>query len=137
MGIFDRLVVKKTNPRSARLGSRIAMDLRVNVRSARDGQIHSVYLEDLSTGGARISTPLRLAKSDTLGLVLEPQIGSKVEVLCRIVSIRPRRGELHIDYGLKFVSLRSGEADAIRSYVAGQQRNRMAGSPAFISSRSR
>ena len=121
MGIIDRLRGLQTKTRSPRLGVRIATELRVDVRVARDGAVHSVLLEDLSTTGARISTPVPLQKRDVLTLVLEQLRDGKIETICRVASIRPRRGELHVDYGLKFIGLRPADADAIRRYVASQQ----------------
>jgi hypothetical protein len=137
MGLFEKLIHGSPKHRSARLGARVPMDLRINVRVARDGAIHSVFLEDLSSSGARISTPMKFSRSDVLSLIVETDKGERLHPVCRIASIRPRRGELHIDYGLKFVALKPGDAEAVRKYVARQLTQRTAGTTAFTSARFR
>jgi len=69
MGIFDRLPSRKPQPRAARSSKRIPIELRVEMRVARDGAMHTVLLEDLSAGGARLATPIRMTKSDVITLV--------------------------------------------------------------------
>jgi PilZ domain-containing protein len=135
MGMFDRLVSRNKKVRSPRLGARVSMELRVNVRLARDGAVHSVLLEDISTGGAKISTPLRLSRSDVLTLVFDAPRNERLEMICRIISIRPRPGELHLDYGLKFVSLKPEIADAVRRLVARRQQLQSPGVAAFTNAR--
>ncbi|HEY7992746.1 MAG TPA: PilZ domain-containing protein, partial [Candidatus Eremiobacteraceae bacterium] len=116
MGIFDGLNAQKS--RASRSSARIPVEVRVDARLARDGAVHSVLLEDLAAGGARISTPMRLSKSDVLTIIVETAYGVKIQAVCRIVSIRPRHGQLHIDYGVRFVGLREQDAEALRRYVA-------------------
>jgi len=131
MGLFDRMAAGKAKTRPPRLGARVLADVRVDVRLARDGSVQSVLLEDLSSSGARVSTPARFARNDVLSLRLTNDRGEKIEPVCRIASIRPRRGELHIDYGLKFVALSAADAEKIRKHVAHQQSLRLAGTTAF------
>jgi len=131
MGLLDRLAAGKAKTRPPRLGTRIPAGLRIDVRLARDGAVHSVLLEDLSSSGARISTPVRFSRNDVLSLTLTNAGGEKIDLVCRIVSIRPRRGELHIDFGLRFVGLRAGDAEKIRKHVVRQQALRDAGTTAF------
>lgn len=136
MGIFDNLpVAPKT--RASRSSARIPIELRVDARLARDGAMHSVLLEDLSAGGARIATPLKLTKSDVLTIIVQTAYGVKVQAVCRIVSIRPRAGQLHIDYGVKFVGLREVDAETLRRYVASQIRLKSDGTVAYSSARFR
>jgi len=137
MGMLDRLTAGKAKTRAPRLGARVPADQRVDVRLARDGAVHSVLLEDLSSSGARISTPVRFARNDALSLTLTNESGEKIELVCRIASIRPRRGELHIDYGLRFVGLSAVDAERIRKYVVRQQALRTAGTTAFSLGRNR
>ena len=137
MSIFDRLVIRTSKARPTRLSIRVATELRVNVRLARDGVVHSVLLSDLSTGGARITTPLRLSKNDVLTLMFEPSHGAKIEIVSRIVSVRPRQGELHLDYGLNFVALKRNDGDAIRRFVLRHQQLQMGGATAFSAARAR
>jgi len=137
MGIFDRLPSRKPQPRAARSSKRIPIELRVEMRVARDGAMHTVLLEDLSAGGARLATPIRMTKSDVITLVVETSFGVKVQAICRIVSIRPRPGALHIDYGVRFVGLREADAEALRRYVATELRQRSEGTVAFSSARFR
>lgn len=135
MGIFDGLNSNKS--RTSRSSARIPIEVRVDARLARDGAIHSVLLEDLSAGGARISTPMRLSKSDVLTIVVETAYGVKIQAVCRIVSIRPRQGQLHIDYGVRFVGLREQDAEALRRYVAAQLRQKAEGGTTYSSARFR
>lgn len=135
MGIFDNLAGAKS--RASRTSARIPVEVRVDARLARDGATHSVLLEDLSAGGARISTPLKLAKSDVLTIIVETAYGVKVQAVCRIVTIRPRTGALHIDYGVKFVGLREVDAETLRRYVASQIRLKSDGTVAYSSARFR
>jgi hypothetical protein len=131
MGILHRLAVGKTKTRPPRLGTRVPAVIRVDVRRARDGTVHSVLLEDLSSSGARISTPVRFARNDVVSLTLTNGRVEKMEPVCRIASIRPRRGELHIDYGLKFVALSAQDAENIRKLVSRQELLRAVGTTAF------
>lgn len=135
MGIFDGLNTQKS--RSSRSSARIPVEVRVDARLARDGAVHSVLLEDLAAGGARISTPMRLSKSDVLTIIVETAYGVKIQAVCRIVSIRPRQGQLHIDYGVRFVGLREQDAEALRRYVAAQLRLKAEGGVAYSSARFR
>ena len=135
MGIFDGLNTQKN--RSSRSSARIPVEVRVDARLARDGAVHSVLLEDLAAGGARISTPMRLSKSDVLTIIVETAYGVKIQAVCRIVSIRPRQGQLHIDYGVRFVGLREQDAEALRRYVAAQLRLKAEGGVAYSSARFR
>jgi len=135
MGIFDGLNAQKS--RSCRSSARIPVEVRVDARLARDGAVHSVLLEDLAAGGARISTPMRLSKSDVLTIIVETAYGVKIQAVCRIVSTRPRQGQLHIDYGVRFVGLREQDAEALRRYVAAQLRLKADGGTAYSSARFR
>ena len=135
MGIFDGLNAQKN--RSSRTSARIPVEVRVDARLARDGAVHSVLLEDLSAGGARISTPMKLTKSDVLTIVVETAFGVKIQAVCRIISVRPRQGQLHIDYGVRFVGLREQDAEALRRYVAAQLRLKAEGGTAYSSARFR
>ena len=135
MGIFDGLNAQKS--RASRSSARIPVEVRVDARLARDGAVHSVLLEDLAAGGARISTPMRLSKSDVLTIIVETAYGVKIQAVCRIVSIRPRQGQLHIDYGVRFVGLRELDAEALRRYVAAQLRLKADGGTAYSSARFR
>ena len=137
MGMFDRFVSRNQKTRSPRLGARVSMELRVDVRLARDGAVHSVLLEDISTGGARITTPLRLSKSDVITLVFIAPRNEKIELVCRIVSVRPLEGALHVDYGLKFVALKPAVAHVVRRLVARRQQLQATGAAAFTSARTR
>ena len=137
MGLLDRLTAGKGKTRAPRLGTRVPADLRVDVRLARDGTIHAVLLEDLSSSGARISTPVHFARNDVLSLTLTTEGGEKIELVCRIASIRPRHGELHIDFGLRFVGLSAANAEKIRKHVLRQQSLRTAGTTAFSLARNR
>lgn len=137
MGIFDNLPGGASKSRSSRSSARIPIELRVDARLARDGAVHSVLLEDLAAGGARISTPMKLTKSDVLTIIVETAFGVKVQAVCRIVSIRPRQGQLHIDYGVKFVGLREVDAETLRRYVASQIRLKSDGTVAYSSARFR
>lgn len=136
MGIFDNLA-GAAKSRISRASARIPIELRVDARLARDGAMHSVLLEDLSAGGARISTPMKLTKSDVLTIIVQTAYGVKVQAVCRIVSIRPRSGQLHIDYGVKFVGLRDVDAETLRRYVASQLRLKSDGTVAYSSARFR
>ena len=135
MGIFDGLNAQKN--RASRTSARIPVEVRVDARLARDGATHSILLEDLSAGGARISTPIKLTKSDVLTILVETAFGVKIQAVCRIVSIRPRSGQLHIDYGVRFVGLREQDAEALRRYVAAQLRLKSDGAVAYSSARFR
>ena len=135
MGIFDGLNAQKS--RSSRTSARIPVEVRVDARLARDGAVHSVLLEDLSAGGARISSPMKLTKSDVLTIVVETAYGVKIQAVCRIVSIRPRQGQLHVDYGVRFVGLREQDAEALRRYVAAQLRLKAEGGTTYSSARFR
>ena len=138
MGIFDNLPGGgEPKSRASRSSARIPIELRVDARLARDGAVHSVLLEDLSAGGARISTPMKLTKSDVLTIIVETAFGVKVQAVCRIISIRPRQGQLHIDYGVKFVGLREVDAETLRRYVASQIRLKSDGTVAYSSARFR
>lgn len=107
------------------------MDLRVDVWVARDGAVHSVLLKDLSSVGARISTPVRFARRDVLSLIIETDRGEKARPVCSVASVRPLPGELHCDYGLKFTAPRPPEIEIIEKFVARQLLVRNAGADAF------
>ena len=136
MGIFDRLRGNRQQPRSARLSQRIAVELRAQLRAGSAGELQSVFLEDLSTGGARVSTPLRLSRSARYTLIVDHIAQTQIAAPCRIVSSRPRPGELHIDYGLAFDALSPAALDKVRKLVDTLQVSRT-GSSAFSAAHGR
>ena len=114
MGVFDRF--KPYNKRSARLAQRVAIELRVRLRAGTDGELHSVLLHDLSTGGARISTPQKLRSGKRYVLMIDSD-GESIAAPCKIVSERRHRSELHVDYGLAFVGLSAASSEKLQRLI--------------------
>ena len=136
MDVFGKLLRGAARERSARLAARVAVELRVRLRVGSDGEMQSVLLADLSVGGARITTPLRINRSRQLMLVIDTDGEPPIVLPCRIASIRRRRGDLHIDYGLAFDRLRPAGADRVRRLVEKFQTIR-AGNAAFSAAHGR
>ena len=137
MGTFgDWFRSKKKQQRSARLSQRVAIELRVLLRPGNDGDAHSVLLEDLSVGGACVSTPLRLAQGRRYTLIIGQEGEESIAAPCRISSIRKRQGELHVDYGLAFEGLGSAGREKLLRLVDKFQALR-ASNAAFSAARGR
>ena len=116
MGVFDGFR-RPRKERSARLSQRVAITLRVRLRVGADGPMHSVLLEDLSTGGARISTPQRLPCGRHYLLMIDRDGEPSIAAPCTIVSERKRAGQLHVDYGLAFCDLGPSSLEKLQSLV--------------------
>ena len=117
MPLFDRFF--KARPvRRPRVAARVPIEERAEMHRAKDGSAQSVILVDLSHGGARISTPLKLTRDEALTLIINAGRHQPFEVGCRVVVVRPRHGRLHYDYGLKFVAVKPGEIQRLRTFVA-------------------
>jgi c-di-GMP-binding flagellar brake protein YcgR len=134
MGIFDKLFKAtgaKKPERRPRVGARVPMEERAEMHRLKDGTAQSVILADLSYGGARIATPLKLAKNEELTLIVNAGRHKPFEVGCKVVAVRPRVGRLHFDYGVKFVAIKPGEVERLRKFVGERDDARKAGVMAF------
>jgi hypothetical protein len=131
MGFFDKIFKGKSEVRRPRVGSRVPMEERAEMHRIKDGSAQSVILADLSYGGARIATPLKLAKNEELTLIINAGRHKPFEVGCKIVAVRPRVGRLHFDYGVKFVAIKPGEVERLRKFVVERDDARKAGVAAF------
>lgn len=116
MGVFDGFRHTRKE-RSARLAQRVAITLRVRLRVGAEGPMHSVLLEDLSTGGARISTPQRLPRGKHYLLMIDRDGEPSIAAPCTIVSERKRAGQLHVDYGLAFTDLAPAALEKLQRLV--------------------
>lgn len=101
----------------------------------KDGSAQAVILADLSPGGARIATPLKLGKNEELTLIINAGRRQPFEVGCNVVVVRPRVGRLHYDYGVKFVAIRPGEVERLRKFVAERDDARKTSGTPFSSTR--
>ncbi len=122
--------------RAARLSPRVAIELRVLLRAGNDGDAHSVLLEDLSVGGARVSTPLRLSRRNGYTLIIQQDGVAPIAAPCRIASVRKRPSELHVDYGLAFQGMSGAGREKLRALIDKFQTLR-AGNAAFSAARGR
>lgn len=137
MGIFDNLFRASfgKQERRPRIGVRVPMEERAEMHRIKDGSAQAVILADLSPGGARIATPLRLAKNEELTLIINAGRRQPFEVGCNIVRVRPRTGRLHYDYGVKFVAIKPGEVERLRKFVADHDDARKMSVEAFSNAR--
>jgi c-di-GMP-binding flagellar brake protein YcgR len=132
MGLLDKIFKGKGGPvRRPRVTARVPMEERAEMHRLKDGTAGSVILADLSGGGACIATPLKLAKGEGLTLIVNAGRHRPFEVGCRVVSVRPRKGKLHFDYGVKFVAVKPGEIERLRKFVAERDDARKSGVAAF------
>jgi hypothetical protein len=137
MGILDRIFKSKPPVRRPRVGNRVPMEERAEMHRHKDGSAQSVILADLSYGGARIATPLKLAKNEELTLIINAGRHRPFEVGCRVITVRPRVGRLHFDYGVKFVAIKPGEGERLRTFVVERDDARKTGVAAFASHKPR
>ena len=131
MGLLNRLVNKNSGVHAPRSAARLVMDQRVDIRLARDNEMHAVFLEDLSASGACISTPLHLARNEELTLAIPIGPMQRLEFGCRVVSVRRRGDRLHVDYGVRFIQVRAADIELLRKYLAAQLDHRKTGTTAF------
>ena len=118
MGILEAILGRRRPERKARVGARVPIEERAEMRRIRDGSEHSVILADLSVGGARIATPLRLMRNEELTLVVSAGKARPFEFGAKVVAERIRAGRVHRDYGVRFVAIRAGEMSRLREFVA-------------------
>jgi len=137
MGILDNIFKGKPQVRRPRIGNRVPMEERAEMHRAKDGSAQSVILADLSFGGARIATPLKIAKNEDLTLIINAGRHRPFEVGCKVVTVRPRIGKLHHDYGVKFVAIKPGEVERLRKFVVERDDARKAGVAAFANHKPR
>jgi len=97
------------------------------VRRVRDTQPEQVILVDLSTGGARISTPLKLGEGEEVTLVVDPGRRLPFTFGCAVIFANRMRGKIHAEYGLKFTAVKPGDIERLRAFVAGRDDARRSG----------
>ncbi|HXW76056.1 MAG TPA: PilZ domain-containing protein [Candidatus Eremiobacteraceae bacterium] len=135
MGFFGKLF-KGGRVRRPRIGARIPIEERAEMHRTKDGSAGTVILGDLSTGGARIASTMRMSKGEDLTLIVNAGRHQPFEVGCRIVTVRPRKG-LHFDYGVKFVAVKPGEVERLRRFLQDRDDARRAGVEAFSKNKPR
>ena len=130
MGFLDRIFKARGSRHSVRrprVSVRVHMEEHAELRRVKDGSAHTVIIGDLSSGGARIATPQRMSEGEDLTLIISAGRRQQFEVGCEIVSVRPREGRLHYDYGVKFVAFHPGDIEQLREFVASRGDARKAG----------
>ena len=122
MSLLDSLLRRNVvrSVRKPRAAVRVPIEERAELQRVKDGSAQSVILEDLSSGGARIATPSRLVKGEDLTLVINAGKREPFRIGCAVVTARRKTGRLHYEYGVKFTAIRPGDAERLRSFVAGR-----------------
>jgi c-di-GMP-binding flagellar brake protein YcgR len=113
--------------RRPRVSVRVHIEEHAELHRVKDGSSHTIILGDLSAGGARLATPQRMSEGEDLTLTINAGRKQQFEVGCVIVSVRPRHGRLHFDYGVKFVAFHPGELERLREFVTSRGDARKAG----------
>lgn len=116
---FDRKV-SRTAFRRPRAYPRVPIEERAELRRVRDTEPEQVVLVDLSIGGARISTPLRLREGEDVTLVVDPSRRMPFTLGCLVIFSNRMLGKIHGDYGLKFTAVKPGDIERLRKFVAGR-----------------
>ena len=107
------------------------MEERADLYRTKDASKHTVIVYDLSAGGARISSELRFANGEDLTLTISAGRSASFTLGCLVVFVRQKPGRIHSDYGVRFVRVRPGDLERLRTFVAARDDARHA-APAFI-----
>lgn len=106
------------------------MEERADLHRTKDGLKSTVIVADLSSGGARLSTPERLAVGEDVTITISAGRSASFTLGCSVVFARAQRaGRIHNDYGVKFVRVRPGDLERLRGFVAARDDARLAATP--------
>lgn len=107
------------------------MEERADLYRAKDQSKNTVIVYDLSAGGACISSEQRFARGEDLTITIAAGRSASFTLGCTVVFARQKAGRIHCDYGVKFVRVRPGDLERLRTFVAARDDARHT-APAFI-----
>lgn len=116
--------------RRPRASKRVSLEERADLHRSKDGTKGTVIVADLSSGGARLSTPLRLGVGEDLTITIASGRTASLTLGCSVVFARAQRGgRIHSDYGVKFVRVKPGDLEKLRGFVAARDDARLGAAP--------
>jgi len=117
--------------RRPRASKRVSMEERADLYRTKDASTHTAIVYNLSGGGACISSELRFAVGEDLTLTISAGRSASFTLGCTVIFARQKPGRIHGDYGVKFVRVRQGDLERLRTFVASRDDARHT-APAFI-----
>ena len=108
--------VRKSNAQQ-RTSPRADVNKRAVLVMPRSGQPLPVLLRNISKGGACVQTDARLSVGDDIRLLVDAEPKVKLILEAIVLDIRPTRGGLYREYGLKFLNSNKAVADALVAFV--------------------
>jgi c-di-GMP-binding flagellar brake protein YcgR len=111
------LPVPKAKDSLARLASRVTVAQTASVREAGSQIPIDIVVKDISVGGARIATHLRLRPNQRLTLTLQISADMRLDLPARVIHSGDVGKEYRCTYGLRFDGLSDDIARSLSEYV--------------------
>jgi PilZ domain-containing protein len=116
--------------RRPRASKRVPLEERADLERSKDGTKSTVIVADLSSGGARLSTPMRLAVGEDLTITIAAGRTASFTLGCSVIfALAQRSRRIHNDYGVKFVRIKPGDLERLRGFVAARDDARLGATP--------
>lgn len=107
----------KSKDSLARLASRVTIAQSATIREAASQSPVDVVVKDISVGGARISTHLRLRPNQRVTLTLQISAATRIELPARVIHSGDIGKEYRCMYGLRFDWLTEDVARSLSEFV--------------------
>ncbi len=102
---------------SARLASRASISLSAQLRESGSKAPITVVVKDISVGGMRVSTHVRLRPNQRVTLTVQLENGNSLELPARVIHTGEIGKEYRCTYGLRFSDLSEDVGRELSEYV--------------------
>jgi hypothetical protein len=111
------LPIPKPKDSLARLASRVTVAQTASVREAGSQIPIDIVIKDISVGGARIATHLRLRPNQRVTLTLQISADMRLDLPARVIHSGDAGKEYRCTYGLRFDGLSEDVGRSLSEYV--------------------
>jgi c-di-GMP-binding flagellar brake protein YcgR len=108
----------------ARLASRVAITRHAHLRQSGSQEQFPVVVKDISVGGARIATHVRLRPNQCVTLTVDLGAAQRLDLPARVVHLGESGKEYRCNFGLRFAALPDEVSRSLSEFVFGQLRTR-------------
>jgi hypothetical protein len=113
-------LVQKAKDALARSASRVTIAETAYVREAGSQIPIDILVKDISVGGARIATHLRLRPNQRITLTLQTNAETRLDLPARVIHTGDVGKEYRCTYGLRFDGLSEEVAGSLAEFVYGR-----------------
>ncbi|MBC5824829.1 MAG: PilZ domain-containing protein [Candidatus Eremiobacteraeota bacterium] len=119
MSIISKFRAQAPTPSAGkkRTVERLFVNATVGLRTCYGHKEHSVFLKDVSVGGARIVAPLNLALGERISLILNVKARMTLELWGRVVHAKSSGYAGQPEYGIQYLQLQRPDVELLNDYV--------------------